>query len=204
MKLLFCGECGDVVAPDSHDMVPRWCKCGRHAVWWRNGSKGLISVHDKWFPGRNGGDGGKGWVIGIANSIMQFPGLMQTTNSVLDSLTPEEKLKPDFLPEYQWKYGTFRGNTVTRPQWVKAMLGMMSDNYIFKEAGSLVIRIAPGCSGDSQWDAVVPEDPRDKVKNEMKEKTRELSDKLFARYVQSGDEETGQIANILKYFATAK
>lgn len=203
-KLLFCGDCMDLVTPDRHDMVPRWCECGRHAVWWRNGPRGLISVHDKEMPLRNGGDGGKGWVIGIANNILRFPGVMQHTNIVLDGLTAEEKLMPDFLPEHVWKHGTFRGNTVTRPQWVKKMLELMEDTYIFKEAGSLIIRMAPGCSGDSRWDAEVPEDPRDKVKKEMREKAYEAATTLLARYVESGDEEIAKAAKLLKHFASAK
>jgi hypothetical protein len=166
-KLMFCGECGDLVPPEPHAMVPKWCRCGRHAVWWRDPQKGLISVHDKWMPERNGGDGGKGWVIGIANNILTFPGVSQRTNYPLDNLSEEDKALPDFQPKHNWKYGTFYGNTVTRPQWVKKMLELMEDTYIFKEAGSLIIRIAPGCSGDSRWDAIVPEHPKAIVRKRL-------------------------------------
>jgi hypothetical protein len=142
-KLMFCGDCGDVVSPGLRDMNPRYCECGRHAVWWRDGSKGLISVHDIKFPERNGGDGGKAWVIGLHNHILQMGGLMANTS--LRAYTPNED--PD-MP--------YTGNHRTRKAWVEQALADTPDSYLFKQVNSMVVRFAPGATSDSKWEAVVP------------------------------------------------
>ena len=40
-KLMFCGECADIVAP-GENLEVRWCKCKRHAMWWKDGAKGQL------------------------------------------------------------------------------------------------------------------------------------------------------------------
>ena len=134
MKLMFCGACGDVVAPGLRDYDARWCACGRHAVWWRDAAKGLLSVHDTKFPTRNGGDGGRAWVIGLHNWLLMGEGLSCTTRPDLD-------------------------NQVTKADFVQASLDATPDNYLFKRARSLAVRFTPGYTGDTKWDAVLPPGP---------------------------------------------
>lgn len=145
-KLLFCAECGDVVAPGQRDMSPRWCACKRHAVWWRDGRRGLLSVHDAWMPERSGGDGGKGWVIGLHNGVLTAGGLVCSTGSPVEEV-PAANGDGTI---------TLRGNTLTRKHWVERELADTPDSYLFKRANSLVVRIAPGASSDTQWEAGVP------------------------------------------------
>jgi hypothetical protein len=77
MKVLFCQECGDIIAPYRQNMRARFCDCGRHAVWWRDGSTGLISAHD--IHNANAPDPyaiprvPKAWILGITNSFLHFP-----------------------------------------------------------------------------------------------------------------------------------
>lgn len=142
-KLMFCGACGDMVAPGQVDMRARWCHCGRHAVWWRDGRRGLLSVHDRLFPERNGGAGGKAWVIGLHNMLTMMGGSTADPNSRW--CTPNEVGDPPT-----------DGNLLTRKKWVEQALEDTPDTYLFKRVNSLVIRIAPGYSGDTRWDAVVP------------------------------------------------
>ncbi len=140
-KLMFCAECGDTVAPSHRDLDARWCRCKRHAVWWRDGRQGLISVHDRLMPERNGGDGGKAWIIGIHNGILLHGG------TIADSHAPK-------LSKEGTKY--LDGNCRTRAEDVEQILAETPDSYQFKTARSLIVRISPGYSSDSKWEAVVP------------------------------------------------
>jgi hypothetical protein len=69
MKLMFCQECGSLVVP-GEDMEAKWCNCGRHAVWWRDGRRGLISFYDKRhvdYPGYQQ----RAYLIGINNALLR-------------------------------------------------------------------------------------------------------------------------------------
>jgi hypothetical protein len=134
-KLMFCGECGDVVSPGLKEHDVRWCACKRHAVWWENGAAGQLRVHDAWMVDRNAGDGGKAWVIGLHNGVLREGGFMAHTG------TPVEEV--DGV--------TMRGNLITRRHWVERLLAQTPDSYLFKRANSLVVRIAPGASNDTAW-----------------------------------------------------
>ncbi len=144
-KLLFCGACFDLVSPDPVNMQPRWCRCKRHAVWWRDGAKGLISVNDKMFFNRNGGDGGVGWIIGIHNGLLTEGGVTAHGYRAADKINDPPQ------------YAEIKGNLVTTKETVDALLDDTPDSYIFKRAMSLIIRISPGESSDSQWDQLPTE-----------------------------------------------
>lgn len=47
MKLLYCEPCGDIIAPFAEALRVRWCRCGRHAVWWENPYSGVLRLWDK-------------------------------------------------------------------------------------------------------------------------------------------------------------
>lgn len=78
MKLLYCTDCGDIFSPYRGNYKPRICGCGRFAVWWRDGNKGLLSVWDK--RGQKRG----AWVLGITNSFLQFPLISMTADIIED------------------------------------------------------------------------------------------------------------------------
>ena len=122
-KLMFCGECGDVVSPGLNTKEVRWCQCKRHAVWWDNPHSGQIRVHDSWMPERTGGDGGQAWIIGLHNGVLTFGGLI----------------------------ADHRKNLLTKKQDVEFLLSTTPDTYLFKTANSLVVRISPGSSNDTAW-----------------------------------------------------
>lgn len=46
MKVLFCLDCGDMIAPLPKPRSIRVCNCERHAVWWENPQEGQIRVCD--------------------------------------------------------------------------------------------------------------------------------------------------------------
>lgn len=129
MKLMFCGSCGDVVAPDSAaDLLVRWCRCRRHAVWWLDGAKGLLRVHDSQNPARKGGEGGMAWVIGLHNGVLVGEGLV------------------DWAGQSQ----------CTSKAEVERLLAATPDSYLFKRSHSLIVRFAPGYTGDTAWSPLPP------------------------------------------------
>lgn len=76
MKLLYCQDCGDIVAPWPKANEPRDCRCGRHAVWWLNPFTGVLRVCD-----RQGLDNGwpkraSAYVLGITNLLLGMDGNM--------------------------------------------------------------------------------------------------------------------------------
>lgn len=121
MKLLYCEDCGDIIAPYRQADRPRWCLCGRHAVWWVDPARGvlrlfdsepdnLIERGDRLYPKRRP----HAWVIGLHNEFLQMP------------------------------FGH-------DAESIKTIIDGTPDSYIFKRWGSLVIRIRPGESGDTGW-----------------------------------------------------
>lgn len=65
---MFCRACGSLVVP-AGDLEPKWCSCGRHAVWWRDGKRGLISFHDKFDPSILSYQQ-RAYLIGINNAVL--------------------------------------------------------------------------------------------------------------------------------------
>jgi hypothetical protein len=67
-KLIHCQNCGDIFQPHPDRMVPRWCRCKRHAIWWTREGPGYVNVYDiqrgmeRWQPGC--------FVMGLLNSFL--------------------------------------------------------------------------------------------------------------------------------------
>jgi hypothetical protein len=125
MKAIYCELCGDIVAPYG-DHKPRKCACGRHAVWWEDGAKGLIRVADlRGTPEEVRAVGGKPlgdpkvWILGITNALLSYPGRGTPSSDEVQRLIDEHP-----------------------------------DSYLFKTTRSLIVRIRPGQSGDSAWSAL--------------------------------------------------
>ena len=76
MKLLFCGKCGDIIAPLNARDQPRSCVCGRLKVWWSDPEKGILRVHDVEGPTIAGPTkyNEVAWVLGINNSFLLYEG----------------------------------------------------------------------------------------------------------------------------------
>lgn len=131
MKLLYCQECGDIIAPWSAANVVRYCNCRAHAVWWVNPDSGVLRVCRVYPPAvmTNMPEAERGmpcgnpraWVLGITNLLLHF----------------DRERTPD-------------------AQEVQDLIGQHPDSYIFKQTRSLIIRIRPGQSGDTGW-APLPE-----------------------------------------------
>ena len=132
MKLLFCQECGDIIAPHPIDGQPRWCRCKRHAVWWIDGARGTLRLWDAlegpycsvdaegkekplWYPNRP-----RAYVIGLTNALLNC----------------------------EWQG--------LGAEIVQKLIDSHSDYYLFKRWRSLVIRIRPGESGDTAWSRLPP------------------------------------------------
>jgi hypothetical protein len=126
MKLMFCEDCGDIVAPSRTDFKVRWCDCGRHAVWWEDGVAGMLVLHDKvdgctdrpdsdydGFP--KGGP--RAWVLGIHNAVL-----------IADHLSADH---------------------------VKELIDR-AEGYLFKTRESLIIKIRPLDSNDTRWSSKLP------------------------------------------------
>jgi hypothetical protein len=76
MKLLFCEDCGDIIAPWPEANKPRDCKCGRHAVWWLNPLTGLLRVCDRCGNEHGWPQQARAYVIGITNLLLHMDGDM--------------------------------------------------------------------------------------------------------------------------------
>lgn len=140
MKLLFCQDCGDIIAPHPHANEPRWCACQRHAVWWVNPSTGVLRLWDsregprmleqgRPYPSRP-----RAYVIGLTNALLQYEG--QSLNAEV----------------------------------VGQLIDSHDDYYLFKRWRSLVIRIRPGESSDTGWAALPGQIPSVKARDLEAEK----------------------------------
>lgn len=128
MKLLYCEDCGDIVAPHNRALRVRRCECSRHAVWWTEPQRGILRVCDcsgsKGFSQVKGGPpfgNPRAFVIGLTNALLHFPG--DATPCAFE---------------------------------VQRLIDAHPASYIFKQTRSLVIRIRPGDSSDTAW-APLPE-----------------------------------------------
>lgn len=73
MKLLFCEICGDIIAPYRRPMLPRFCGCKRHAVWWTEPRAGILRVNDTREPAGRMPRRPKVYVLGITNLLLSCP-----------------------------------------------------------------------------------------------------------------------------------
>lgn len=74
MKLLYCQDCGDILAPYREANKVRTCLCGRHSVTWDDPTTGAISLCD------NSSTTGepilepRAWLLGVTNTFLGYPG----------------------------------------------------------------------------------------------------------------------------------
>lgn len=76
MKLLYCQDCGDIIAPWPTNREVRWCRCKRHAVWWENSVTGVLRCHDaRGLTGEHAGwpREARAYVIGLTNPFLAYP-----------------------------------------------------------------------------------------------------------------------------------
>ena len=123
MKLLYCTQCGDMIAPYRGNYRPRYCCCERFAVWWRDGDRGQLSVHDT--------EGSKcgAWVLGITNSFLQFP-LISMTPEVIQEIIDSHgdnylfktlrscivRISPGGSNDTQWEDAVPKGDLIDKPR----------------------------------------------------------------------------------------
>lgn len=70
MKLLYCQDCGDIIAPHPIANKPRDCRCRRHAVWWVDPSKGILRVCDRYGLDNGWPRNARAYVLGITNVLL--------------------------------------------------------------------------------------------------------------------------------------
>lgn len=73
MKLLYCQPCGDILAPYAESRRIRYCRCGRHGVWWIDPEQGILRVVDQEQPpeeGRRYVPQPRAYVLGVMNSFL--------------------------------------------------------------------------------------------------------------------------------------
>jgi hypothetical protein len=123
MKLLYCQECGDIIAPDAKALVTRRCRCHRHIVWWEDPERGIIRVcdslgHPEVVKEMNGAPQGRprAWLLGITNRLLFHP--------CPGPLSADE---------------------------VERVIDAHENYYMFKTTRSLIVRFRPGQSSDSAW-----------------------------------------------------
>ncbi len=125
-KLLYCDVCQNIVQLKKTPRIPVWCDCKRHAAWWENPSAGDVRLHDAQAV-RHGGH---------TNGVPHAPAgwVLGLHNALLTSQIEE----------------------VTTEAFVTRVLASTPDNYIFRQAGSLIVKFRPGVSDDSRWAENLP------------------------------------------------
>jgi hypothetical protein len=118
MKLLFAECCGDIVAPNRKDTLPRHCNCGKAAVWWGNGAIGELWVWSSLGPKSVS-------VLGLHNSL----------------LTQPYKQLGEGL-----EFGCIQADVI------REILEQTPSSYVFKQVGSLIIKVRPGFTSDIKFE----------------------------------------------------
>lgn len=151
MKVIFCEDCGDIIAPYERARSPRLCVCKSHAVWWEDPARGIIRVafvggHPAIYEELKGRPPGRPrvWILGITNALLYHKGVGTPSADV-----------------------------------VQELIEAHDDSYIFKRTRSLIIRVRPGQSGDSDWGYI----PRDQMKKATQ--TREQEEAYISGYLAS-------------------
>jgi hypothetical protein len=133
VKLLFCQVCGDIVAANPEPRSVRWCRCGTHAVWWIDPTRGTLRLFERdavWVPAAEGQDPShhawsrkrsphRAYVIGLHNGFLMFDGQHSA-------------------------------------QSIQAILSLTPDSYLFARQRSLIIRFRPGETTDTDWADSLP------------------------------------------------
>lgn len=135
MKMLFAECCADIVVPDSIPRKARWCKCHTACVWWDDPHTGKLAVFSH--------HGKKAMsVLGLSNDLLVIP--FSTHEQ------PDGRI---------FEYGCIQGDRI------KQLIEETPSSYVFKQVGSLIIRVRPGFSNDvrlasleESWTNSKPED----------------------------------------------
>lgn len=90
-KLLYCQDCKDIVASRGQN-DPRWCQCGRHAIW--RSSPRLIHIFDQ----IEGAPPSKprAYILAITNHLLDFDGDIfgaEETKKILADLPDRSAMK---------------------------------------------------------------------------------------------------------------
>lgn len=76
MKILYCEDCGDIIAPHPTPNSARFCSCRRHAVWWTDPRAGVLRACDT----QGSKDGWpfipRAYILGITNLLLHMEGGM--------------------------------------------------------------------------------------------------------------------------------
>lgn len=89
-KLLYCQDCKDIVA--AHQNEPRWCECGRHAIW--RSAPQIVHIFDQIEgvpPSKP-----RAYILAITNHLLDFDGeifLAHETKKILDNLPDRSAMK---------------------------------------------------------------------------------------------------------------
>lgn len=140
MKLLFCEVCHDIIAPFPREFRERSCCCGAHSVWWVNSARGELRVYSK-------------------SGVYDFP-----NENFVGGVDKQPCWQRKRSPHEAFVIGIHNGflglatNTITLAD-VNHLLATCPSTYIFKQIGSLVIRIRPGQSSDTDWSEFLPVRP---------------------------------------------
>ena len=133
MKLLYCHLCGDIIAPAPEACVPRFCRCLDHAVWWLSPMLGVLRLwyrHGQYDPPNPDYNG-----VQPTWHRMQFSPMAYVIGVHNGFLADERHHSASTVREH---------------------LDRTPDSYVFKRIGSLIVRVRPGESNDTDWAEALP------------------------------------------------
>ena len=132
-KLLFCEICGDIVAPFPTANVPRYCRGGCHAVWWVDPFRGILRLYEtrgRYDPPKEGSD--PNYAVWLRKRSPHAAWVLGLHNQFLHFSQGHSK------------------------KTIQTILDGTPDSYIFKTVNSVIIRIRPGESNDTDWAEHLP------------------------------------------------
>lgn len=133
MKVLFCLDCGDMIAPLPKPRAIRVCNCERHAVWWENPQEGQIRVCD----------------FG--------PAVARLTNEQRASVGGAPMVEPRcYLVGIDNAFLLYQGELGRKA--IKEIYESAGSTMLFRSWNSCVVRFKPGETSDSAWSDVPQRD----------------------------------------------
>lgn len=127
MKLLFCEDCGDIVAPCNVRNSCRYCACGRHAVWLEGDGEDLsedfANVCDTyWTLSAPDGEAQRAWILHVSPDILAAAreGDSQAGDRIFRQMGAAiVRMRPGDAPSSRWSpalpAGGRAANTPLRP-----------------------------------------------------------------------------------------
>jgi hypothetical protein len=112
MKVLHCQGCNDLVVPAT---FPRFCACGRHAIWSDDERAQRIVIYDR-DNKRN-----RAFVVAINQDFLKSDDAVDNIAAIAHLIAREEILRPSILRGLNSLIAKFRPGDIERTAWADTL-----------------------------------------------------------------------------------